>query len=283
VSEQVTRPPPVRRLHHFLLWLADRVSSPESPLRRRLSPLYSAFLDLLTLGRGFPADINGQIFRIDPRFRWSVWHAHERAVAEYLASQVKPGQCCFDVGANIGIYVLQLARWSAPDGRIVAFEPNPATLDVLHKHVEMNGLDLRVTVVPLAAGWHSGQAQLYDSRAGSGLSRLGAPHAGIMVPVEPTDVPMTTIDDFCRQSGIIPDWILIDVEGYEYEVLLGAAETLRRYRPRVVVELHAQVSSEAARAAGQRLLSELGLTPVVIPGAARNREEEFVTLEPSSA
>ena len=94
---------------------------------------------------------------------------------------------------------------------------------------------------------------------------------------------MTTIDDFCRESGIVPDWILIDVEGYEYEVLLGAAETLRRHRPRVLVELHAQVSSEAARAAGQRLLSELGLTPVPIQGAARHREEEFVTLEPSSA
>jgi FkbM family methyltransferase len=281
VTEQVTRPPPVRRLHHFFLWLADRVSSPGGPVRRRLSPLYSAFLDLVTLGRGFPADINGQIFRIDPRFRWSVWHAHERAVAEYLASRVKPGHVCFDVGANIGIYVLQLARWSAPDGRIVAFEPNPATLSVLHKHLEMNGLQYRVTVVPLAAGSRPGPAQLYDSGAGSGLSRLGAPHAGIVVPVEPMDVSMTTIDDYCRETGIVPDWILIDVEGYEYEVLLGAADTLRRHRPHVLVELHAQVSSEASRASGQRLLSELGLTPVPIEGAARHREEEFVTLEPS--
>jgi FkbM family methyltransferase len=252
-------------------------------VRRRLSPLYSVFLNCLTAGRGFPADINGQVFRIDPRFRWSVWHAYERAVAAYLSSQVKPGQCCFDVGANIGIYVLQLARWSAPDGRIVAFEPNPATLRVLHKHVEMNGLESRVTVVPLAAGSHPGQAPLYDSEAGSGLSRLGAPHADLGVPVEPMQVPLTTIDHYCRETGIVPDWILIDVEGYEYEVLLGAAETLRRHRPRVLVELHAQVSSETSRAAGQRLLSELGLTPVPIHGAARHPGEDFVTLEPARA
>lgn len=248
-------------------------------MRRRLSPLYSAFLSLLTAGRGFPADINGRVFRIDPRFRWSVWHAHERAVAEYLSSNVRSGQCCFDVGANIGIYVLQLARWSAPDGRIVAFEPNPATVEVLRKHVQMNDLGRRVTVVPMAAGSHPGRASLFDSGAGSGLSRLGAPHPGVVGPVHPTDVPMTTIDDYCRDTNIVPDWVLIDVEGYEYEVLRGAAETLRRHRPRVVVELHAHVSSEASRAEGERLLLELGLTRVPIPGA-RGRSEEFVTLEP---
>lgn len=271
--------PPVRRLHRTLLRLADRVSSPNNALRRRLSPLYSAFLGALSGGRGFPADINGQLFRIDPLFRWSVWHEHERQVAEYLAANVKPGQVCFDVGANIGIYVLQLARWSAPDGRVVAFEPNPATLGVLRKHVAMNGLGARVTVVPKAAGAHAGHASLYDDGAGSGLSRLEAPHPGIVVPVQATDVAMTTIDDYVRDTGIVPDWILVDVEGYEYEVLRGAAETLRTHRPRVVVELHAHVSSEASRAAGLRLLSELGLTRVPIHGAGDGRSEEFVTLE----
>jgi FkbM family methyltransferase len=273
--------PPVRGLHRTLLRLADRVSSPNNALRRRISPLYSAFLGVLSGGRGFPADINGQLFRIDPRFRWSVWHEHERVVAEYLAANVKPGQVCFDVGANIGIYVLQLARWSAPDGCVVAFEPNPATLGVLRTHIEMNELGSRVTVVPKAAGAHAGHASLFDSGAGSGLSRLDAPHPGIIVPVQATDVAMTTIDDYVRDTGTVPDWILVDVEGYEYEVLQGAADTLRTHRPRVVVELHEHVSSEASRAAGLRLLAELGLTRVPI-GADAGRSEEFVTLEPSA-
>jgi FkbM family methyltransferase len=262
------------------LRLAGTVAGPDHPARRRLSPAYSRLLTLVTGGRGYPAEINGTVFRIDPRFRWAAWQSHERAVAEYLAARIRPGQCCFDVGANIGLYVLQLAQWSAPGGRIVAFEPNPATLDVLRAHVRMNGLEGRVTVVPMAVGASAGTAPLFDTAAGSGLSRIGGAHPGITAAVTPAEVPITTIDDFCGTSGLVPDWILIDVEGYEYEVLLGAAGTLRRCRPRVVVELHQHVSSDDSRRAGLRLLADLGLDPVVIPGSGDGRSETFVTLEP---
>jgi hypothetical protein len=63
-------------------------------------------------------------------------------------------------------------------------------------------------------------------------------------------------------------------------VLLGAADTLRRHRPRVLVELHQHVSSERSRASGLRLLDELGLVPVPVPGSEKGRSETFVTLEP---
>jgi methyltransferase, FkbM family len=273
----------VRSLNRTLLHLADTVAGPEHPLRRRLSPAYSRLLALLTGGRGYPARINGTFFRIDPRFRWAAWHAHERAVADYLAARVTAGQCCFDVGANIGLYVLQLALWSAPTGRVVAFEPNPATLDVLRTHIRMNGLDSRVTVIPMAAGARAGTAALFDSEPGSGLSRIGGANPGITTAVTPIDVPMTTIDEFCRSSGLVPAWILVDVEGYEYEVLLGAADTLRRHRPRVLLELHQHVSSDESRQAGVRLLADLGLETVVVPGSGEGRRETFVTLEPHRA
>jgi FkbM family methyltransferase len=269
----------VRSFNDALRRAAGTIAAPGHPLRRTLSPLYSRLLWLLSGGRGYPAEINGTVFRIDPRFRWAVWHRHERTVADYLSARVKPGQCCFDVGANIGIYVLQFARWSAPGGRVVAFEPNPSTLEVLRAHVRMNGLDERVTIVPKAAGAAVGSADLYGTAAGSGLSRIGGAHPGIDVPVTPTGIAMTTIDQYCRETGMTPDWLLIDVEGYEYEVLLGAAETLRRHRPRVLVELHQHVSSEDSRHTGLRLLDELGLTCVPVPGSEDGRSETFVTLE----
>jgi FkbM family methyltransferase len=272
----------LRGLNAALIRIADRIVPPENRVRRALSPAYSSVLNLLTGGRGYPAEINGQVYRIDPQFRWTAWHAHEREVAEYLSARIDPGQVCFDVGANVGIYVLQIARWSAPDGRIVAFEPNPATLGVLRRHIAMNGLEARVTVVPKGAGAHAGTADLYDSEAGSGLSRIGAPNPGIQVAVRPTAIALTTIDDYCRETGIVPDWLLIDVEGYEFEVLQGAVETLRRHRPRVVVELHPHLSSADSRAGGARLLADLGLTPVPI-GDVGGRSETFVSLEADAA
>jgi FkbM family methyltransferase len=263
------------RLHRLL----DGIVAPDASLRRWISPAYSAWLRLLSGGRGYPASINGQVFRIDPRFRWAANADVERGVAEYLAARVKPGDCCFDVGANVGVYVLQLSRWSAPNGRIAAFEPNPATVDVLRAHVRMNGLDDRVTIIPMAAGATRGTARLFDTEPGSGLSRLGGAHPGIKAALSPTDVQVTTVDEFCQSSGLVPDWMIIDVEGYEYEVLQGAAATLRRHKPHVVVELHDHVLSEASRQAGMRLLADLGLTPVSIPKAAEGRSESFVTLE----
>ena len=268
----------LRAFNGAVIRLADTIVPPDNRVRRALSPLYSSLLSMLSGGRGYPAEINGHVFRIHPQFRWTAWHAHEREVAEYLSAHIRPGQTVFDVGANVGIYVLQVARWSAPDGHIVAFEPNPATLEVLRAHVAMNGLEPRVTIVPKAAGARVGMAELFDSEAGSGLSRIGAPNPGIHASVKPTAIALTTIDDYCRETGVVPDWILIDTEGYEYEVLQGAADTLRTHAPRVVVELHPHLWPPESRAAGERLLSDLGLRPVPI-GDVAGRTEMFVSLE----
>ena len=69
-----------------------------------------------------------------------------------------------------------------------------------------------------------------------------------------------------------PDLILVDVEGFEFDVLAGAVETIRRARPQVFVELHPHMypDGEASRAAGARLIAELGLRPVPV-GDARAR------------
>lgn len=243
-----------------------------APLRRALSPIYTHLWYGLTMGRGIPAEINGDSYRIDPRFRWRVRPTYEWDVANALRSRVRPGFCCIDVGANIGIYVLQLARWSAPDGHVVAFEPNPKTFPVLSRHVRMNQLDGRVTLVPMAAGRTEGHAALFDAQAGSGLSRVGAANPAIVGHVRSTDVEVTTIDAYCARTGIRPDVVLIDVEGFEFDVLAGAAETIRRTRPQVFVELHPHLypNGAATQAEGARLLAELGLRPVPVEDPHRD-------------
>ena len=267
----------LRSFHGAVSRLADRIGPPENVVRRTLNPVYTSLLRVLSGARGHPVDINGQVFRLDPQFRWLSGHGYEREVAEFLATRITPGQVCFDVGANVGIYVLQLSRWSAPGGRIVAFEPNPATLKVLRAHVAMNGLDSRVTIVPKGAGAGAGTATLYDTAGGSGLGRIGAPNPDIHGTVAITAIEVTAIDDFVRETAMIPDWILIDVEGYEFAALHGAVDTIRRHAPHVVVEVHPRLLSAESRAAGARLLEDLELSPVRISVAGR--PETFVSLE----
>ena len=256
-----------------------------TPWRRSLSGAYAHMLYGLSGGRGLDAEINGDIYRVDPRFRWRLWPEYEADIAAVLRARVRPGFCCMDIGANIGIYVLQMARWSAPDGRVIAFEPNPKTFEVLKRHVRMNDLDGRVTLVPMAAGRETGRARLYDVEAGSGLSRLNQANPATAGAVEATDVQLTTIDEYCRRVGVRPDLILIDVEGFEFDVLAGAVETIRRARPQVFVELHPHMypDGEASRAAGARLIADLGLRPVPVADPRRDPwAVGCVSLEPAA-
>jgi hypothetical protein len=53
---------------------------------------------------------------------------YDSDIAGFLRGKVAPGAVCFDVGANLGAYVLQFAELSKPNGTVVAFEPNPYTV-----------------------------------------------------------------------------------------------------------------------------------------------------------
>lgn len=110
----------------------------QSWLIRSTRPAYESLLDLI-YRKGLPWVINGVEYRIDPRQRRRLGNEYEQAAAEFLRMRVRDGHVCFDVGANAGAYVLQLAYWSRPSGRVVAFEPNPEAQKVLEHHVKLNG------------------------------------------------------------------------------------------------------------------------------------------------
>jgi FkbM family methyltransferase len=217
-------------------------------------------------------ELNGELFRVDARYRVFLQPDYEAAVARVLHERVRPGACCLDVGAHIGAYALQLARWVGPAGRVIAFEPNRSTAAVLRRHLRMNGLEPIVTVEESAVGSGVGEAPLFGD-AGSGLSRIGAPNPGAPSPTRPPGtVQVTTLDRYCADRAIAPDWILIDAEGYEFEVLSGACETVRARGDALsmVVELHPNLWESAGwtRARAERLLADLGRAAIPLQGQA---------------
>jgi FkbM family methyltransferase len=272
---------PIGLVHRAMMGAVNAVSGPDARLRRWASPLYANVLFALSGGAGVPGEINGETYRLDPRYRWRLWPRYEAGCAEFLRARMRPGQCCVDVGANIGIYVLQMARWTAPDGHVIGFEPNPETFDVLQRHVRMNGLDGRVTLVRSAVGRATGTARLFDTGSGSGLSRLGAANPAVADDTASMDVPVLSLDDYVASSGRVPDWILVDVEGYEFDVLAGATRTVRN-GAFVVVEMHPHLwpGGAATRQEGERLLADLGRRPVAIGTAADPWSAGAVLLEP---
>ena len=234
---------------------------------RGIRPVYESLLMAIHQGKGIPWDVNGVEFRIDDRSRPSFAHNYEAGAAAYLAQRVKPGMVSFDVGANVGAYVLQLAHWSAPAGKVIAFEPNAGARDVLARHIAWNGIGERVIVAPLAVSAQPGESVLYAEGA-NGMSRLAEANRGLRGPAVEVVVAVTSIDAWCHEHGIWPDVILLDIEGFEIEALRGAREAIARKHPIIVVEMHPNVwsSSNASRSQAEQLLVELGLRAIALSG-----------------
>jgi hypothetical protein len=83
-------------------------------------------------------------------------------------------------------------------------------------------------------------------------------------------VPVVTLDGFCEARGLEPDWLFMDIEGFELAALAGARGLLSKGGggPEVVVEMHPDVwaSAGTTREGGEALLAELGLRAVPLMG-----------------
>jgi FkbM family methyltransferase len=201
----------------------------ESWLVRRLRPLYESLLNLESGGNRIVWEINRVAYRIDPRYRHMLWRDYDAPFASFLRQRVKPGAVCLDVGANVGAYVLQFAHSSAPSGKVMAFEPNPVARKILQKHVSMNELGERVLVVPAAVGEKSSQDILYAVEA-DGMSRPGEPNPALAARAREIVVSVTTLDDYCRTERLKPDWLFMDIEGFEMAALSGARRLIQSRR-----------------------------------------------------
>src|SRR5262245_20066540 len=108
------------------------------------------WLELAYGRRGITRRVNGVKLRVLPQFRSHFTKEYDATVARVLKERVRPGATCFSVGSNLGVYPLQFAAWSSPNGIVYAFEPNPTTARFLAQHVRLNGWENRIRIVEQA-------------------------------------------------------------------------------------------------------------------------------------
>ncbi|MGA2785287.1 MAG: FkbM family methyltransferase [Candidatus Bathyarchaeia archaeon] len=152
---------------------------------------------------------------------------HEGWMPNYL--DVHENEVFLDIGAHVGKYALRIAK-RVNNSKVVAVEANPLNFRALQAGVELNGLK-NVAAMNLAAWSSKERRKLYLATVGGQHSLKENVNLGyIIVEAEPLDQTLKRI------GTDTVDWIKIDVEDAENEVLCGLRETIRRCKPHIVFE-----------------------------------------------
>jgi FkbM family methyltransferase len=170
---------------------------------------------------------------------WFHGRSRERSAMLCLVRLVGSNDIVFDVGGHIGYTALLFASLGR---QVHVFEPGSNNLPYLHSNLDCKP---NVVVVPSAVGAIAGSGLLMvEGLTGQNNTLLPSAEsfrstsrdAFVRARTHWEEVAVTTLDEYSKEVAP-PDVIKIDVEGFEFEVLQGAAAILRKQRPLLMVEV----------------------------------------------
>lgn len=163
----------------------------------------------------------------------SLYKIHEPLATRLLMNILKPGMNIVDIGGNIGYYAMLEARMVGAAGRVIAIEPMPKNSEQLCNNVRTNGYQ-QIQIYKMAIGDRNGTASMYIS----GKSNWHSLHRNPSTVGE-IQVPVSTLDSLLSSHDLSSvDLVRMDLEGYEVVVINGMLQTIEKYSPRLLVELH---------------------------------------------
>jgi FkbM family methyltransferase len=158
------------------------------------------------------------------------------------------GKVIYDIGAHIGYHTFNFAHRVGLEGRVFSFEPHPLHLERIKVNLSRNtDLAVRVTLMPVAISNNAGYLEFFctESVEGGGSSASFIEGASTPFPksnysqYRAIEVEAARLDDLVSDGRCLPpDLIKIDVEGAESLVIEGALDTLRKYKPIILMEVH---------------------------------------------
>jgi FkbM family methyltransferase len=186
------------------------------------------------------------------------------AVVDFLREQgvLTRGAKVFDIGAHQGVVALVLAMDVGESGHVVAVEADPHNARVAQANRSLNGAE-NLTVIHAAGAASEGSLSFSESLNGRVEGR------GALVEVD-----ALTIDGLATEHGT-PDLVFIDVEGYEEQVVKGAAKTLENGSTAFMVEVHERDALSAYGASADAVVDQF----LAFDRYVGNEREPFVPLE----
>ncbi|GHU47815.1 hypothetical protein FACS1894120_6080 [Clostridia bacterium] len=241
---------------------AEQTGAVENTERRAIKLFDSQYVrdrqkELLKLKESLADDLSRQVFenwlqyRLDGRWQsalklhdtdFNLFSIPERPVVQTGTGFIRitdTGESYIDVGGYDGAGVMDFLKASGGEfSRICVFEPDPSSALKLRRNLYYK-LKAPECVIQVAAAWDTDCEIPF--RGGSGRGSRALYEAELPAVNRParaskqTTVQAKKIDSVCEKYGISPTFIKIDAEGAERRILRGAADVVKKHRPRVAV------------------------------------------------
>ena len=164
--------------------------------------------------------------------------ARELQADLYAMRSVHPtaGDIVLDIGAYKGDTAILFADAVGPNGKVYAFEPTGASYDGLVENVNANRLNETVFPIRKGMGGRSGAMK-------ATVMSNGVPWSYVQSDEGTEGVEITTIDDFVKSENLASvDYVKMDVQGLELDVLVGGKRSIRHFKPRMAVTMSNKTS-----------------------------------------
>ena len=184
----------------------------------------------------------------------------------------------FDIGANIGYYVLLEANILGNGSQIFAFEPHPKNVFQLRKSLELNGFDDFVQVEQCAIGAENATTELAVSSHSNThkIADIGDSATTIEIPMKSVDEVVSDIELSASDCLILR----IDVEGFEHHVFAGMSEAVSRD---IDVFLFAEIHSSVPEESKQEMMTSLSDSGFKLVYTNKQNAESLSDLSRSSS
>ena len=157
---------------------------------------------------------------------------YEPYLKKHYKQLINPGDYVLDIGANIGFHTMYFAELCGPEGLVFAFEPIQLNYAALLDNLSLNSFS-QIRTVNAALGNENREIDIHIDPAATN------PGAYNLLTEGKKNTSITCLKgDYYLENVAVKkiDFIKIDVEGYEYEVLKGLKQTISRFRPSIIFE-----------------------------------------------
>lgn len=164
------------------------------------------------------------------------------ALEELFLNDLKlDGQTIYDVGGNVGLFTIFFARKAGSRGNVIVFEPLSENCDKISEAIKLNNIT-NIRIITLGLGKTHEIKSIAVRLQETGTASMEEHIKALILAEENSRVLNAEIDTLDHQIVLKqlpkPNFIKIDVEGMEMDVLLGMTETIRNHKPQLFIEVH---------------------------------------------